>query len=206
MERARDQRMKWKWDTDKIVSLSAMAVGVGSLVIILYQTKLMREQQRASVMPYLMMAVQSNKDTTYLTLRNAGIGPALLEDVRIRYRGKDFTQDPYDFFVEQRVEAAKTIPLGSDKLIRGRLVPPGEWIQTLGTEGRESGLALLRELLPLFVIAEVPHVWLVQAKADGPASEKAVIFITYSSVYGEKWHLRSDSFVPVPGAAPGAPQ
>ena len=25
--------MKWKWDTDKIVSLSAMAVGVGSLVI-----------------------------------------------------------------------------------------------------------------------------------------------------------------------------
>ena len=73
--------MKWKWDTDRIVSLSAMVVGVGSLVIILYQTKLMREQQRASVM-----------------------------------------------------------------------------------------------------------------------------FITYSSVYGEKWHLRSDSFVPVPGPAPGSGQ
>jgi hypothetical protein len=137
-------------------------------------------------MPYLMMAVQSNSQTTYLTLRNAGIGPALLEDVRIRYRGKDYPQDPYDFFVEQRTEAVRTLPLGSDKLIRGRLVPPGEWIQTLGTEGLEP--------------------WLVQAKADGPASEKAVIFITYSSVYGETWHLRSDSFVPVPGPAPGAPQ
>ena len=65
--------MKWKWDTDRIVSLSAMVVGVGSLVIILYQTKLMREQQRASVMPYLMMAIQSstNDHRTYLTVRNA---------------------------------------------------------------------------------------------------------------------------------------
>jgi hypothetical protein len=198
--------MKWKWDTDKIVSLSAMAVGVGSLVIILYQTKLMREQQRASAMPYLMMAVQSNKDTTYLTLRNAGIGPALLQDVRIRYRGKDLAQDPYDFFVAQRPETLKTIGLGSDKLIPGRLIPPGEWIQTLGTDGAEAGQALLPELLRLFVVAEVPKTWLVAAKADGPPSDKAIVFLTYSSVYGEQWHLRSDSFVPVPGPAPGAGQ
>lgn len=34
------------------------------------------------------------------------------------------------------------------------------------------------------------------------ASDKAVIFVTYSSVYGETWHLRSDSFVPAPGATP----
>ena len=71
-------------------------------------------------------------------------------------------------------------------------------------EGQEPGVVLLRKLLPLFVIAEVPHTWLVQAKADSPASDKAVIFVTYSSVYGETWHLRSDSFVPVPGPAPGA--
>jgi hypothetical protein len=97
------------------------------------------------------------------------------------------------------------MPLGSDKLTRGRLVPPGEWIQTLGTEGQPSGNAFLKELLPLFVIAEVPKTWLVQAKADGPASDKAVVFITYSSVYGDQWHLRSDSFVPVPGAVPPLP-
>lgn len=28
--------MKWTWDTDRIVSLCAMVVGVGSLTIILY--------------------------------------------------------------------------------------------------------------------------------------------------------------------------
>jgi hypothetical protein len=31
-----------KWNTDRIVSLSAMIVGVGSLFIVLYQTALIR--------------------------------------------------------------------------------------------------------------------------------------------------------------------
>lgn len=199
--------MKWKWDTDRIVSLSAMVVGVGSLVIILYQTKLMREQQRASVMPYLMLAVQSNKDTTFLTLRNAGIGPARLDDVRVRYKGTDYALDPHDFFVQQRPEFVKTYGLSVDKLIPGRLVPAGEWIQTLGTDGAEQGVALLKEVLPLFQIAEVPKTWLTMfGGADVPASEKAVVFVTYSSIYGDQWHLRSDSFVPVSGPAPGAPR
>jgi hypothetical protein len=167
-----------------------MAVGVGSLV--------------TSVMPYLMMAVQSNKDTTFLTVRNAGIGPALLDDVRVRYKGKDFALDPHDFFVQQRPEFDKTSGMSVDKLISGRLIPAGEWIQTMGTKGAEPGVALLEEMLPLFVIAEVPKAWLtIFGGADVPASDKAAVFITYSSVYGEQWHLRS---VPVPGSAPGAAQ
>jgi hypothetical protein len=191
--------MKWTWNTDRIVSLSAMVVGVGSLVIILYQTKLMREQQRASVLPYLAIAVQSNNETTGLAVRNAGIGPAMLDDVRVRYKGKDFVGDPYDFFVQQRPEVFKTLGLGVDKLIPGRLVPAGEWIPNLNTSGAEAGAQLLKELLHLFAIAEVPKTWLTMTGADGPASEKAVIILTYSSVYGQQWHLRSDSFVPVPG-------
>ena len=53
--------MKWTWDTDRIVSLCAMVVGVGSLTIILYQTKVMREQQRASVMPYLAIVLRARQ-------------------------------------------------------------------------------------------------------------------------------------------------
>jgi hypothetical protein len=195
--------MPFKWNTDKIVSLSAMVVGVGSLVIILVQTQIMREQQRASVLPYLAIAVQSNAETTGLTVRNAGIGPAMLDDVRVRHRGKDFVGDPYDFFVQQRPELFKALGLGVDKLIPGRLVPAGEWIPNLNTSGAEAGAQLLRELLHLFVIAEVPRTWLTATGADGPASDKAVIIVSYSSVYGERWHLRSDSFVPVRGPAPG---
>ena len=190
-----------KWNTDRIVSLMAMVVGVGSLAIILYQTKLMRDSQHASVMPYLMMAVQSNPDATNLTLRNAGIGPALLDDVRVRYKGKDYPLDPYDFFVTQRPEFFKKVGLSVDKLIPGRLVPPGEWIQTVGAGG-QAGQAFLKELLGLFVVAEVPKTWLAGLGVEGLASDRAVVIVTYSSIYGDQWHLRSDSFVPAPGPAP----
>ena len=194
---------KWTWHTDRIVSVCAMVVGVGSLVIILYQTKLMREQQRASVMPYLAIAVQSNNEATNLTVRNAGIGPAVLEDVRVRYKGRDYVADPYDFFVQQRPEFFEKVGLSVDKLIPGRFIPAGEWIQTVGTGG-EAGKLFLKELLGLFAVAEVPKTWLIGLGVDTPVSEKAVLIVTYSSVYGERWHLRSDSFVPVAGPASGA--
>jgi hypothetical protein len=190
--------MKWTWNTDRIVSLMAMVVGVGSLAIILYQTKLMREQQRASVLPYLAIAVQSSDQATNLVVRNAGIGPAILDDIRVRYRGKDYELDPYDFFVQQRPEFFKTVGLSVDKLIPGRLVPAGEWIQNVGTTG-DKGPLFLKELLSLVVVAEVPKTWLASLGVKGPASDRAVVIVTYSSVYGERWHLRSDSFVPVPG-------
>jgi len=191
-------------NADRVVSIIAIVVGVGSLAVVVLQTQIMREQQRASVLPYLMLAVQSsiNDSRTYLTVRNAGIGPALLGDVRVRYKGKDFVGDPYDFFVQQRPEVIKTVPMGVDKLIPGRLVPAGEWIMTMGADGEKHN-QLLAELLRLFVIAEVPNSWLLGAGVTGPPSERAVVIVTYSSVYGERWHLRSDSFVPVAGPAPG---
>ena len=178
--------MPSKWDTDRVVSFIAILVGVGSLGIVVFQTQIMREQQRASVLPYLAIVVQSRAETTGLALRNAGIGPALLDDVRVRYKGKDFVGDPYDFFVQQRPEVFKTVGLSVDKLIPGRLVPAGDWIQTLGTDGAEAGATLLRELLHLFVVAEVPKTWLLGAGVTGPPSERAVVIVTYSSVYGER--------------------
>ena len=65
-------------DTDRILSVSAMVIGVGSLFVILYQTHLMRQSQHASVMPYLMIGFTSNSGGIHVNLRNAGIGPALI--------------------------------------------------------------------------------------------------------------------------------
>ena len=123
--------------------------------------------------------------------------------MRVHYKGKDYEVDPYDFFVQQRPEVFNTVGLSVDKLMPGWLVPAGEWIQTLGTGGAEADATLLRELLHLFVIAEVPNTWLVGPGVTKPPSERAGVIVTYSSVYGERWHLRSDSFVPVAGPAPG---
>ena len=62
-------------NTDRVVSLSAMVVGLGSLFIIIYQTALLREQQAASALPYLMVGVMANADRTYIIARNTGSVP-----------------------------------------------------------------------------------------------------------------------------------
>ena len=179
-----------KFDTDRIVSLSAMAVGIGSLCIIVYQTQLMRQAQHASVLPYLTVALMANDQGTSLLLGNTGIGPALIDEVRIRYKGREIVADPSDFYTGLRPNSK--IPLGVDKVLPGRLIPAGASIRMLESNvGRQE---LLKDLLDLFEIAEVPRSWYVNAGASG--TEKAVIEITFKSVYGDRWRIRSDRMVP----------
>lgn len=69
------------WNADKIISLTAMLVGVGSLFVIIYQTNLIRTQQYASVMPYLSMGSAYNYGQIEIQITNNGLGPAFIKDV-----------------------------------------------------------------------------------------------------------------------------
>jgi hypothetical protein len=143
-----------KLNADRVVALSAMLVGLGSLFIILYQTALLREQQKASALPYLMMGLRANGDRTFLFVRNTGVGPALIEDVVLHYEGREIRQDPYDFFLEVRPDSAKDDGLSVDRLMPGRLVSSGEGIDMLGSE--TNGQGMVRTLLGVFDLGEVP--------------------------------------------------
>jgi hypothetical protein len=191
--RATLRRIRASFTTDRIVGLSAMVVSVGSLFVIVYQTHLMRQAQSASVLPYLMVGVQSNSEGAYLTLTNKGLGPALIEEVRVRHEGKTFDEDPHDFFVRMRPD--RNIPaLSVDRIAVGRLIPAGERLMTLGMDGDER-VRMLVDLLNLYELADVPRAWLVNLKVPVNA-RRAVIEITYSSVYGERWRIASDRLVP----------
>jgi hypothetical protein len=188
------RRLRASLSTDRIVSLSAMAVGVGSLFVIVYQTHLMRQAQSASALPYLMLGVQANAEGTYLTLRNAGLGPGLIEHVRIRHQGRTFEEDPYDFFLRMRPD--HNFPaLSVDRIAVGRLIPAGERLMALGVDGGERE-RMLADLLNLFELVEVPRAWLVNNNIPLNATKRAVIEITYSSVYGDRWRITSDRLVP----------
>jgi hypothetical protein len=191
----------WRPSTDRIVSLSAMAVGIGSLFVILYQTHLMRQAQYASAMPYLMVAFSSNTNGVHVTLRNAGIGPALIEDVRVHYQGRTTVADPHAFYLEARPDQ-RALPLSVDRAVPGRLIPPGEGIQMLGVEAglvtEDQRAKVFIDLLQVFDLAEVPRNWLESVGVSSESPPRAVIEIIYSSVYGQRWRLRSNSFVPEP--------
>jgi hypothetical protein len=184
-----------KLDSDRVVAVSAMFIGVCSLFLTVYQTHLTRQAQSASVLPYLAVGITSNSEGVYVTLRNDGVGPARIEDMRVTARGKDHLVDPYDFYLQTKPSAAKSGALAVDRVVPGRLVPAGATIQMLGVGGPERE-GMLADLLRLFALADVPHAWLESMNALG--TDKAVIVVTYSSVYGDRWRVRSDQHVPQP--------
>ena len=179
------------FSTDRIMSLSALLVGIGSLFVVVYQTELTRQAQHASVRPYLYISLMSNDEGAYVMLSNTGIGPALIDEVRIHYKGRAINADPYDFYLGLKRDAVKY--LNVDKVLPGRLIPAGASIQMLGAPAPERE-PMLVELLRHFEIAEVPRAWYQNSGAT--ASEKAVIEVVFSSVYGDRWRIRSDRIVP----------
>jgi hypothetical protein len=60
--------------------------------------------------------------------------------------------------------------------------------------GPAAGQKFLPDALRLFEIAEVPRSWYTGLGVAG--GDKAVIEITFSSVYGDRWRVRSDRIVP----------
>jgi hypothetical protein len=180
-----------RFNTDRIVGLSAMVVGVSSLAVTGYQATLERQTQHASVMPYLYIQLSVNDNGVNLMLTNSGIGPALIDDVRVSYQGKQIVGDPYDFYTGLKLPPTKT--MGVDKVLPGRLIPAGATITMLGF-GPVDRERMVKELLGLFEIAEVPRSWYENAGTTN--TPKAVIEIGYSSVYGDQWRVRSDRIVP----------
>jgi len=113
------------------------------------------------------------------------------DEVHVRYQGRDFTSDPFDFILAQRPDMAK-MGLGVDKVQTGRLIPAGATI--LMVEFGAGGQKLLPDALRLFKLADVPRAKYTTYGAVG--GEKAVIEITYKSGYGDRWRVRSDRIVP----------
>jgi hypothetical protein len=74
-----------------------------------------------------------------------GVGPALIEDVVLRYQGREVRRDPYGF-----------------------------------------------------LLGEVPQSWYEARGLQRSGPDKAIIEVTYKSVYGERWRVSSDSVVSKP--------
>lgn len=166
--------------------------------------ELERRATAASVMPYLMTNLSRADVGSAFNLRNTGIGPARIDGVRILHKGDVFTGDAVDFYLKMRTDPNQGY--NSDPVQVGRLVPAGEWIQMLGTGGDlPTRTAMAVEILRLFDIAEARAAY-PELKLFKPdiVLEGAVLEITYSSVFGEQWVMRSDNMVPQRKQAPDA--
>jgi len=73
-----------KYRSEWIVATAAMTVSILSLVVYIYQAKIMQEQQQTSVWPYLEWTVTtSTTDGFYISVINKGVGPAIVKKTRL---------------------------------------------------------------------------------------------------------------------------
>ena len=84
-----------KVNTDRVLSVTAILIGVATFSIYLVQTRLIVEQQHANVWPCVLVAYNNSgerqgKESFEVTVKNKGIGPAIVKRVDILYKGKRY--------------------------------------------------------------------------------------------------------------------
>lgn len=163
------------WDTDRLLGISALIISMGSLFIILYQTSLIRREQYASVMPYLELS-GSTKNPKHLAfeLANTGLGPAMIKEVYVRYKGEKHEGGIREFYEDFFSPAGW---FSANNINPGQLLPANSNIILLET-GDEASYERIAKMSKAF------------------ESGEAVLEIVYASIYGEKWVLVSTESIP----------
>lgn len=179
---------------DRALSLVALLVAVGGLAVVLHQGRLMRDAQSAALLPYVNVALLVDDEGAFLVVHNTGVGPALIEDVRIRHRGRELELDPYDFYLAER-GAERAAGASADELDPGGLIRPGDGWLALSFQGDDVEQRL-GELLELFAIEGVPQSWYDATGVRPSDAGRASIEVTYSSILGERWRAVSSEATP----------
>ena len=130
-----DDKRKHKLHPEMLVGISAVIIGVCALAVSLYETSLMREEQRAAVIPLLELGrsyytteVDEPADKSRLDLHaeNVGIGPARVLDFKVTVDGEP----------KATWQAAMSTLLGHEReisygqsTINGRTIPPDRTVR-----------------------------------------------------------------------------
>jgi hypothetical protein len=153
---------------DKSLSLLALFISVATLLLFSYQTKLMKKQAYASVLPYLEIWYNRPDSLNFsFNIVNSGIGPAFIRDYYIQYKDSTYQMDPATF-LNQVILEKDTIQFAYSNLRKGRLVPAGQTIFLVSAAGTEKDALKLFELF---------------------SQEKIKLVLHYSSIYDETWRV-----------------
>jgi len=174
-----------KISADRIVSISAIVVSLGTLFIILYQTNLTRQEQKASVMPYLQFAPNTNSGMSNIYLENKGLGPALITNYRIFNQEQEY-QSVQELTADYALDK---IPGSSiDMVYPGRLLASDEYIKHISHFHNDSTNFIFENF---------------QFFYGSKDEQKLIIEVVYQSVYKDHWMIRSNWRHPRPVDAKG---
>lgn len=175
------------WSSEKLVSISAILISLLTLMVFVYQTNLLREQQFLSVYPHLTFGNERSGTLDYeYILRNEGVGPAFIESIEISDKEKE--SYPYlSEYVNSKRSKNDSISSHSTGIYVGKLIPANKQIVLYGLwdENETKELKLPKNTL--------------QAARKLRAilnAEDLEIKIRYRSIYNEHWTISSRSSSP----------
>ena len=114
---------------EMLVGISAVIIGVCALAVSLYETSLMRQEQRASVLPYVELARSytlvgdpddERQSRLWFIAQNVGIGPAQVRDFRVTVDGE--LQPTWEAAIQALLGIDRQISYGHS-VINGRTIP-----------------------------------------------------------------------------------
>jgi hypothetical protein len=118
-----------RWDSNMIVAVSAVLIGVCALFVSIVQTNLQRKQSYAAAWPYLEIDTDMLDNQFYFRVTNKGVGPAIVKQTQLTYKEKK-----YDSIVKLAKEIAGKqdtfMPHYWDRLDK-RVIAPQEEIDYL---------------------------------------------------------------------------
>jgi hypothetical protein len=139
-------------DPEMVVAFCAVLISLSALVVSMVEVRIMREQQRASVWPRIVASV-TNTDTFTVTVRNHGIGPALVESAVVTFDGKPeprwgpvvrglvgLPEDRFDYprgYVHSTLNGQVLLPGAAISILR---VPPGPGADSASARSGRLGM------------------------------------------------------------------
>lgn len=176
---------KRKWNSEKLLSISAMSISFLTLVIFVYQTNLLSKQNYLSILPYLALTTTYNKgeDTFELNLENHGVGPAIIESISVSYQGKTEDLAEYGNSTIAYLQAKK---------------PRLDSIKHLSHSTVDWGMAIpVNSKFNVVAVRNSPVDYELMVAELGSLLEEGMVFeVIYKSIQNERWRIGSDSMEP----------
>ncbi|MBO6607023.1 hypothetical protein [Psychroserpens sp.] len=169
---------KWKvnWTTDKIMSTSALFISVISLIALLYQSYLAREenklnqmQQSASVLPHLNQWFSDYNDEFKIIIGNKGVGPAFIKEVEFKLDSTNTFNNSKDLikYIFRNKKILESVPYVQSTIVKGFVLPANDFINVIEVSGQDN-INRFKQVM---------------------ASTPIIFKIVYEDVYGTRWML-----------------
>lgn len=177
----------------KIINYIAIVISALTLIAFIYQTSVISKQQHMSVYPHLMLTSENGGSLNYTyILTNKGVGPAIIEKVRIT-DGKGKVYDDLGLYLMDTIPEKYHADFLISNITEGQLISPGEKLELMafnnkrGFEYDQDSIIKKTKVEPIVLSNKLYSLL---------NDQNFYMEIEYKSVYDERWKINNKTKAP----------